>query len=152
NGYRGMRTVQLRVVDTRPALTRVQREKALYDKLCAGEELTAKEARALLPCREEFINLWRYLQVHAAKQPLEGTCCHLTKCVARECDQRPVLMRTLVCLDVFHECGLIRLEETADHLRVTLTGENRQVDLEASTLMRQLRGVLRHAERSMAEA
>ncbi|MPM22448.1 hypothetical protein SDC9_68903 [bioreactor metagenome] len=106
NEFRGTRTVQLQVVDLRPARTRAQCEKALYDKMNAGEDITPKEAAALLPSRTEFANLWRYLRVHASAGPIEGTGCRLAKCVARECGGRPVLMRTLVCLDVLNERGL----------------------------------------------
>ena len=47
--------------DLRPALTRAQAERALYEKFRRGEPLTRQEAEALLPSREEFVTLWRYL-------------------------------------------------------------------------------------------
>ena len=62
NEYRGWRTVQLQLCDLRPALTRAQAERALYEKLRSGANLTPQEAAALTPTREEFAAVWRYLK------------------------------------------------------------------------------------------
>ncbi len=48
-------------------------------------------------------------------------------------------MRTMVCLEVMHEQGLIQVEHTADHLLIRSTPVEGKVDLEASRLMRRLR-------------
>ena len=48
-------------------------------------------------------------------------------------------MRTQVCLAVFHDRGLIRMERTTDHLRIQIRDTGEKVDLESCTLMRQLR-------------
>lgn len=100
NEYRGWRTVQLQLCDLRPALTRAQAERALYEKFRRGEPLSRSEAAALLPSREDFVSLWRYLKGHTAHGPLEETAPRLARNIARACGQRETVMRTLVCLEV----------------------------------------------------
>lgn len=139
NEYRGWRTVQLQVCDLRPALTRAQAERALYEKFRRGEELTPVEAEALLPSREEFVVLWRYLKGHAQPAPLEETAHRLARSIARSAGRRETVMRTLVCLEVFDERGLIHLEHTTDHLHIALQAVEGKVDLEDSWILRRLR-------------
>ena len=139
NEYRGWRSVQLQLCDLRPALTRAQAERALYEKFRRGESLTPAEAAALLPSREEFVVLWRYLQGHAQPSPLEETAHRLARNIARSAGKRETVMRTLVCLEVFDERGLIQLEHTTDHLHIALCQVEGKVDLEASWILRRLR-------------
>ena len=139
NEYRGWRSVQLQLCDLRPALTRAQAERALYEKFRRGEPLTRREAEALTPSREEFVALWRYLKGHAGPAPLEETAHRLARNIARSFGRRETVMRTLVCLEVFDERGLIRLERTTDHLHIALRAVDGKVDLEDSDIMRRLR-------------
>ncbi len=139
NEYRGWRSVQLQICDLRPALTRAQAEEALYEKFRRGEALTRREAAALLPSREEFVTLWRYLKGHAMPGPLEETVPRLARSISRACGRRETVMRTMVCLEVFDERGLICLRRTTDHLQIDLNPVEGKVDLEASDIMRRLR-------------
>ena len=142
NEYRGWRSVQLQLCDLRPALTRAQAERALYEKFRRGEKLTPREAAALLPSREEFVALWRYLEGRARLAPLEETAPRLARSVARSAGRRETVMRTLVCLEVFDERGLIHLERATDHLRIGLTPVEGKVDLERSAILKRLREML----------
>ena len=142
NEYRGGRSVQLQLCDLRPALTRAQAERALYEKFRRGEPLTRQEAEALLPSREEFVTLWRYLKGHAGQAPLEATAHRLARSIARSAGRRETVMRTLVCLEVFDERGLIRLEHTTDHLHIALRSVDGKVNLDDSCIMRKLRHIL----------
>ncbi len=141
NEYRGWRSVQFQVCDLRPALTRAQAERALFEKFRRGEALTRREAAALLPTREEFVVLWRYLKGHAGQSPLEETAPRLARNIARSAGRRETVMRTLVCLEVFDERGLIRLEHTTDHLHIALRTVEGKVNLDESWIMRRLRGM-----------
>ena len=141
NEYRGWRSVQFQVCDLRPALTRAQAERALFEKFRRGEALTRREAAALLPSREEFVVLWRYLKGHAGQSPLEETAHRLARNIARSAGRRETVMRTLVCLEVFDERGLIQLEHTTDHLHIALRTVEGKVDLDDSWIMRRLRGM-----------
>ena len=141
NEYRGWRSVQFQVCDLRPALTRAQAERDLFEKFRRGEALTRREAAALLPSREEFVVLWRYLKGHAGQSPLEETAHRLARNIARSAGRRETVMRTLVCLEVFDERGLIQLEHTTDHLHIALRTVEGKVDLDESWIMRRLRGM-----------
>ena len=134
--------MQLQLCDLRPALTRAQAERALYEKFRRGEALTRQEAAALLPSREEFVALWRYLKGHAQPGPLEETAPRLARSIARSAGRRETVMRTLVCLEVFDERGLIRLERTTDHLHIALRPVEGKVDLEDSSILRRLRRII----------
>ncbi len=48
-------------------------------------------------------------------------------------------MRTMVCLEVMDERGLIQVEQSTDHLRIDLCRVEGKVDLEESSLMKRLR-------------
>jgi len=139
NDYRGWRSIQLQVCDLRPARTRAQAEEALFRRLMDGERLSRNEAEALLPTRREFANLWRYLCAHRKDGPIEDTAQRLARNVAKFCGERETFMRTEVCLAVFHDRGLIRVERTSDHLRIYVTEPTGKVDLEKAELMRLLR-------------
>ena len=117
----------------------MEQEQELYRKLLQGIALTAEEARALTPSREEFAAVWRYLRARAGEAPLEDTALHLSRCVARTYGLRESFMRTMVCLEVLSEQGLIQVEKRSDHLRIRTTPPAGKVDLESSSLMRRLR-------------
>ena len=137
NEYRGNRTVQLLVTDLRPALTRAQAERALFERFRRGDAITPDEALSLLPSREEFAHLWRYLSGHPGQ--VEETVPRLAKNVARFAGRRETYMRTMVCLDVMDERGLIQVDYGSDHLRISTCEVAGKVDLEASHIMRRLR-------------
>ena len=66
NDFRGVRSVQLQVVDLRHAMTRAQLEQSIYEKYRRGEPLSPQEAQSLLPTRAEVVCLWRYLERQCA--------------------------------------------------------------------------------------
>ncbi len=140
NEYRGWRNVQLQLCDLRPARTRAQAEEELFRRLMEGEALSPVEAAALLPTRQEFANLWRYLRTRQEREgPIEETAQRLARNVARTCGLREAFMRTQVCLAVFHDRGLIQIERATDHLLIHVRESGEKVDLESAELMRQLR-------------
>ena len=141
NEYKGWRSVQLQVCDLRPARTRAQVEEELFRRLMEGGTLSPSEAQSLIPTRQEFTNLWKYLVSRREEGGMEETAQRLARNVARLYGLREEFMRTQVCLAVFHDRGLIRLEETADHLRIHLPPTQGKVDLEAAPLMQKLRSM-----------
>ncbi len=139
NEFHGLRSVQLQIVDIRPAPTRAQLEQAVYDKFCRGELLTAQEARFLLPSREDFVDLWRWLERQsAAGAVVEDTLPRISKGVARRCGQREAPARIRFCLEVMEERGLIDLRERTGRFQITLRRLEHKVDLNASSLMLRL--------------
>ena len=144
NEFRGCRSVQLQIIDLRPAPSRAQLEQAIYDKYRRDEALTPQEARFLLPSREEFVCLWKWLDRHCSPGgPLEDTLPRISRAVARSGRQVEVPARTLLCLEVLEERGLIQLGRSAGRLQITLNRLEGKVDLDASLLLRRLRDVLR---------
>ncbi len=139
NEFRGTRTVQLQIIDLRPAITRAQAERAVYEKYCQGALLSADEARTLLPSREEFVALWRYLQRQCAGLGvLKDTPSRIARGAARASGQREKLPHTLLCLDVFAERGLISLACRGDCLVISINPIEGKVDLDASAILRRL--------------
>ena len=137
NEFRGSRTVQLQICDLRPAPTRAQLEQELFQRLQAGTELSRWEAGLLLPSRQDFARLWRFLEHNCVGGWMEAGPALLRQ-AARQGDGRCAYGRTLVCLHVMGDRGLIRLERDQLHL---CRPENK-VDLEQAQLMRRLRAFL----------
>ena len=140
NDFRGLRTPQLQLLDLRPAMTRAQTERAVYEKYRRGGGLTADEAKGLLPTRAEFVALWRCLQSRrSGQEEVEDTAAHLARASARAGGQRETLTHTLLCLEVFAERGLIGLRRRQDTLSITFPRLEGKVDLEESHILRRLR-------------
>lgn len=137
NEFRGNRTVQLQICDLRAAPTRAQLEQELFQRLQAGEALSRWEAGLLLPSRQDFARLWRCLEQLCAGGGVDAGP-QLLRHAARQPDGRWAYGRTLVCLHVMGDRGLICVEQE----RVTLRHPERKVDLEQAALMRRLRAYL----------
>jgi len=144
NEYRGWKSVQLQICDLRPAKTRAQAEEELLEKFLRGTELTAAEAQALIPSRQEFARVWRYLRARGGE--VEGTARHLARGMSRTYHTHETVMRTVVCLEVFDERGLIRMERLAGRLRIGVLDVEQKVDLEQSGVMRRLRSYMEYPE------
>ena len=140
NDFRGVRSVQLQVVDLRHAMTRAQLEQSIYEKYRRGEPLSPQEAQSLLPTRAEFVCLWRYLERQCAGQTfLEDTLARIAQKSARSGGQSERPNHTLVCLEVMEERGLISLERQSGRVQITLHRLEHKVDLNASSILRRLR-------------
>lgn len=141
NEFRGIRSVQLQLVDLRPAPTRAQMEQSIYNKYRRGEPLSSQEAQFLLPQRQEFVDLWRWLKRQSVRNRMvEDTPLHIARSVCRSAGRRrEVPARTLLCLDVLEERGLISLTRRPDRLQITIHDPEHKVDLDASQILVQLR-------------
>lgn len=143
NEFRGVRSVQLQVVDLHPALTRAQMERCVYEKYRRGELLSHDEAQSLLPNRSEFVSLWRYLEHQSAGSgAMEDSLARITRSVAHSSGQRELPNHTRICLEVMQERGLISLSGQAGRVHITLHRLEHKVDLEASEILRRLRAAL----------
>ena len=138
NEYRGLRTVQLNLVDIRPddAVRAVQDEaRALYARHRAGQPLSCREAEALLPERQDFVAVWKYLTAYAEDGCLQEEVCCLSRKIARFAARPCCPGKTWVCLEVFAEQGLLALEQRPRTLRIRLTSDGHKVDLERSEIL-----------------
>ena len=143
NDFRGRRDLQLQIVDLRLAPSRAQLERAIYEKYSRGEELTTEEARFLLPSRGDFVGLYRWLERQSTGcTVVEDTPARIARAVSRATRQREVPARTMLCLEVLEERGLIDLNRRTDRIQITLRHVEQKVDLEASEIIRRLRRIL----------
>lgn len=144
NEYRGTRSVQLNLVDIRPC--REERRKAeeslaLYLKYAENDILTPAEADALLPNRTEFVAIWRYLSANAADGGLQEEFSCLYRKMIRASGMPISMARARICLDVFDEQGLIRLQKQQRSLNILLTSDGRKVDLDNSEIIKKLKRI-----------
>ena len=141
NEFRGMRTVQLNLVDLRPCRKEReanQQEAAAFSRCHQRQPISAEEARLLYPSRAEFIMVWQYLISHNTNGILvenaECMCRKISSSAGRACS----LMRTRVCLEAFHELGLIELLPHPKYLHIHITSDGTKVDLNQSSVLRYL--------------
>ena len=143
NDFRGRRDLQLQIVDLRLAPSRAQLEQAIYDKYRQGAELTSEEARFLLPSRGDFVGLYRWLERQSTGcTVVEDTPARIARAVSRATRQREIPARTMLCLEVLEERGLINMNRRVDRIQITLCQVEHKVDLEASEIIKRLRRVL----------
>ena len=142
NEYRGLRTVQLNLLDIRPdeqARARLGAGKALYRRHLQGQALSAQELDRLIPERQDFVAVWRYLAANAQN----GVVCEEFGCLVRKitryagCTYSGSKIR--VCLDVFQEQGLLQMEQRPKLLVIRLTSDGHKVDLESSPTLLHLK-------------
>ena len=83
--------------------------------------------------------LWRWLERQSARTPvIEDSPEHIARGVARSSGQPEVPVRTMVCLKVMEERGLISLDGR-ERLSITLHHLEHKVDLDDSVILRRLR-------------
>ncbi len=146
NEFRGNRSVQLNVVDIRPAAhfrTQLGRQMDLYDRFAAGQPLSAQEADQLLPVRAEFVTVWRYLLSHSTGGRLQEEFPCMTRKLGRSTGESLTPGKTRVCLAVFAEQGLICMKRCPRYLSIELTADDRKVDLNTSPIVQRLRRLRR---------
>ncbi len=142
NEYRGSRTVQLQLCDLRPAPSRAQLEQALFRRLRDGELLSRWEADLMLPQRQDFAQLWRYLEHACAAAPMEGQLDQLIRQALRSPSGHCSYGRALVCLHVMDDRGLIHIDLSHDRATVRICRPESKVDLEQAEMMKLLRSFL----------
>jgi single-stranded-DNA-specific exonuclease len=142
NHFRGNHTVQLMLVDLRTAPSLAQLDRMLYQRWKQGEHFDGREIRMLLPERQDFVAVWRYLSAHAATSSFRESPVRLARNIARSAGVREAYSRTMICLEVLQERGLIRFTADAALVQIRLEPVQGKVDLEASQIMRDLRNLL----------
>ena len=142
NEYRGTCSVQLNLVDLRPdSATRLRssQDKALYESLCIGQALSKQQAEAMLPVRQEFVAVWKYLTANAVAGGLQDSVECLSRKIARFSGLPASFLRTRVCLDVFCEQGLLQLEERRGILQIHINTPTQKINLDDSAILNGLR-------------
>mgnify|MGYP004463422795 FL=1 len=142
NEFRGRRELQLQLCDLRPALTRTQVEQALVERLYANAPLTAQEAAMLLPERDDFAGMWRFLKRLCAQGPATVPIEQLVLSATRTCAARRSYGKAMVCLMVLDERGLITVDRTRRSASISLRTPEKKVDLTQSQWLRRLQEFL----------
>ena len=123
NEFRGSRTVQLQMVDLRPSLRpsgREQESLALAEQCAARQPISARDARRLLPTREQFASAWRFLERTVPEGGLTTGYLPLLRTLAAELGKAEPFPRAALCLAVFTERGLLTLERQGDDVTLHL--------------------------------
>ena len=69
---------------------------------------------------------------------MEETSRRLTRNLSRSFGRHAPLPRTMICLEVFDERGLIHLERSGEHLSIHIHPVGGKVNLEESGILRRL--------------
>lgn len=142
NEFRGVRSVQLNLVDIRPdgpSRDSYHAQRGIYERFQAGQTVTAMEAASLLPERREFAAVWRYLAANVREQQLLEDFGCLSRKIARMSGQPCSPGRLRICLDVFRERGLLHFDSSHGRVHIILTDGHGKVDLEQSPIMMKLK-------------
>ncbi len=149
NEFRGVSSVQLQLVDLRPAAEPSQREREcleLIARLTAGEPVSEEEALRLLPERRQFAALWRAVVRLEPETEDAVTCLPALRRLAGALDGAESFLRAALGLEVFAERGLVTLERRED-MMIVRPRPGCRADLEQSVYMRRLRRILGQDEK-----
>ena len=137
NEFRGERSVQLNILDIRPSCQAAcDSDISAYRHLRAGC-ITATEAAKLMPDRAVLGAVWRYLASCGGSFVKETPICLCRKVVRRA--GIPIhLSQLMVCLDIFSDVGLLRIERPAKYLLIRLHAPDGKADLQQSDTMQAL--------------
>lgn len=139
NEFRGRRTIQLQVADCKSSHSITALNQQLYRRYRSGSPLTGLELDALIPERPDFVAVWRYLTSTMDGGTCQESPARLSQKIARSSGRRTDVSRTMICLEVFRERGLIELRGNPDRLTITIRKTDRKVDLDASEVLRRLK-------------
>ena len=135
NEFRGERSVQMQVLDIRPACTaECSPDLGGYSRIHSG--ITSREAAELLPDRTTQGAVWRYL-AGLDRTVQEDPLCLCRKIVRRT--GKPLsLGQMLTCLDIFRDVGLLRYSRQHRDILIELTPGETKADLSQSKTMQAL--------------
>ena len=138
NEFRGERSVQLNVLDIRPACkAECPTDTADYYALRRGK-LTREAAARLLPDRATLGMVWRYLAAVPGGRLEESADC-LQRKLVRWSGTSLSLGKLLTCLDIFSDVGLLQVQKLHKTMILTLIPTEQKADLETSPTLQKLK-------------
>jgi single-stranded-DNA-specific exonuclease len=137
NEFRGNRSVQLVLRDVRPSSRSVLKEKRLCASFFEGKSLTQAEKLHILPRRDDFAALWRYIS--SDPETISGDKDMLINDLSMK-SHIGNTGKTYICLRVLDELELIHLTEHADTMDIRIPETTKKVDLNSSKLISELKG------------
>jgi len=137
NEFREERSVQMNILDIRPACqVPCSPELGGYQALRAGC-LQPDAAQTLLPDRATLAMVWRYL-ASVPGTAIEETPMCLCRKIVRWSGNSLSLGRMMVCLDIFSDVNLIRIDRLHKYISIRLTPGTGKADLSRSQTMQRL--------------
>ena len=137
NEFRGERSVQMNVLDIRPACcAEASPELSLYHAL-QQDCITAEAAAVLLPSRSTLAMVWRYLASVGSSAIQEAPIC-LCRKIVRWSGAPLSLGQLMTCLDIFRDVGLLKCTRLHKYLVLELTPGTTKADLNESQTMQRL--------------
>ena len=137
NEYRGERSVQMNVVDIRPACAAPCPVDTVHYIALRRGRLDALSAQALLPSRQTLACVWRYLASVPGGSLRENPLC-LCRKIVRRSGEALSLEQLLICLDIFRDVGLLEQKRVHLTLSIRLTPIQGKADLSTSSTMQTL--------------
>lgn len=140
NDYRGSRSVQLHLVDVRPAAAEAA-DMQMYERLCRGEKLHPEEARTLLPQKADFESVWEYLS--AQNGEIMDSIYGLARKISHNSGSRISPLRLMVALRVTEELGMLKFWNRNGKLRIRMYRRRRhgRINWGRSPLLRKLQSL-----------
>lgn len=136
NEYRGLRSVQLSLVDLRPV-----KGEELFLRYQRGESLTPVERHWIAPNRTDVADVWLFLRTLApAGTAVVRQTDQLFRSAAAFCGNRLSIRKTLSCLEILQELGFLTYEIEGTTLRVRIAPEIVPNPLDNSKFYQSLRG------------
>ena len=137
NEFRGERSVQMNILDIRPACSAdCPADTASYRAL-QENRITPEEAAELLPDRATLGIVWRYLASLSMPDIHEAPIC-LCRKIVRWSNQPLSLGQLMTCLDIFRDVGLLTTVRMHKYLSIRLTPGDTKADLSESRTMQLL--------------
>ena len=142
NEFRGRCTVQMQLVDLRQSLEPSVREREDLEKVrrfLNGEGVTPQEAVHMLPERAQFADCWRFLDSVLPRQGAwETPCLPMLRQIEKHMSGMDPFLRSMLCLAVFCERGLLQIDGEGDERRVQRLPISGKADLSASVYVKTL--------------
>ena len=137
NDFRGERSVQMNILDIRPSCTATCSPETEGYRAMKSGHLTAQKAAQLLPDRNTLSMVWRYIST-CEESPIQQTPMCLCRKLVRWSGQPMSLEQLLICLDIFADVDLLRIQRLHKYITVTLIPREGKADLHDSQTMKRL--------------
>ena len=137
NEFRGERTVQMNVLDIRPACRAACSPETSGYYALRTDHLSSAIAETLLPDRSTLAMVWRYLASVGASAIQESPMC-LCRKIVRWSGSPLSLEQLMTCLDIFSEVGLLESHRLHKYITIRLTPGEEKADLNTSPTMQLL--------------
>ena len=137
NEFRGIRSVQLNLVDIRPSCQAECGWDAVSHTALTEDRLDRECAMRLLPDRQLLATVWRYIDRFGHPQLQEDPLC-LCRKVVRWSGQSLSMGQLLTCLDIFADVELIEVRRRNKYICVRPLENREKRDLNESRTMQRL--------------